>query len=144
MMFAQTLPDPNQFSSIGWILVGLAALALCANQVHDFVQRWRGTDNTRQISPQPLAVEITKQLHEQFAGKQEFENLKKHTTDRHGQLFASIDRVEREGRRELNDRFKELNEERRLTLDKLNGEFVFIRENLAAINRELQIRGEES
>ena len=138
MMFAQ-LPDPNHFSSIGWILVGLAALALCANQVHDFVQRWRGTDNTRQISPQPLAVEITKTLHEQFAAKIEVEKLKEHTTQRHVQIFASIDRVEREARQNLDDRFNELNEERRLTLEKLNEQFMLIRENLGALQTASEI-----
>ena len=94
------------------------------------------------ISPQPLTVEVVKALHEQFADREEFKNLVKHTTERHSQIFSRIDRVERDTRIEMERRLTELNNERRQTLERLNNEFVFIRENIAGINRELQIRNE--
>lgn len=92
------------------------------------------------ISPQPLAVQITEELHKQFADKGIFEKHVANNTARHAQLFDRIDDVEREAREALDQKFTELNEERRRTLDRLNEQFTFIRENIAAINRELQIR----
>lgn len=103
----------------------------------------RLTGKNKSIGPQPFSVEIAKQLHEQFADKTVFEEHVKSNTARHGQLFAEIDRVERAGRAELDRRFNELNKERAASLEKLNTEFVFIRENIAGINRELKIRNEQ-
>lgn len=77
------------------------------------------------------------------ATRERVEKLEQHTTKRHAELFASIDRNQKEIRREMDERFKELNEERRQTLDKLSTEFMFIRENISAINRELKIRHEQ-
>ena len=56
MMLAETLPDPNHFSSIGWVIVILAAIAFGANAVLDLVDRMRGkSDKPTQIE-QPLSV----------------------------------------------------------------------------------------
>lgn len=94
--------------------------------------------------PQPMNVEIVKALHEQFASKTEFEEHKAHNTDRHGQIFAHINRVEREAREALDKRFTALNEERAKTLVTLNTEFTFLRENVAAINREIELKRKQS
>ena len=42
MILADILPDPNAFSSIGWVIVILASLAFGANAVLDLVSRARG------------------------------------------------------------------------------------------------------
>ena len=42
MMFAQTLPDPNTFSSIGWVVVIIAALAFGINAILELIARMRG------------------------------------------------------------------------------------------------------
>lgn len=93
------------------------------------------------ISPNPLPVEVVKALHEQFANRDHFEKHLSQNTQRHAQLFAQIDELARETRIEMDKRFSELNDERRRTLEKLNEQYVFIRENISAINRELQLRG---
>lgn len=93
-----------------------------------------------QISNQPLAITLVEELHKQFAGKKEFTDLTSNNTARHSQLFNRIDQVERQAREQMEDKFTELAEERRRTLEKLTDQFTFIRENIAAINRELQIR----
>lgn len=90
--------------------------------------------------PQPMNVEIVKALHEQFADKKEFEKLASHNTERHGQLFASIARVEREAREMVEKKFVALNEERAESLRHLNDQFTFIRESLVAVQTELKIR----
>lgn len=94
-----------------------------------------------QISNQPLAVEIVEELHQRFASRETFEEHVESNTTRHGQLFSRIDRVEREAREASDKKFAELNDERRRTLEKLNEQYAFIRENIAAINRELELRG---
>lgn len=96
-----------------------------------------------QISPQPLAIQLVEELHEQFASKKAFEELAKNNTERHSQIFNTINRVEREARETTEKKFAELNEERRRTLEKLGDQYTFIRENIAAINRELDIRSEK-
>lgn len=99
---------------------------------------------TTEISPQPLAIQLVQELHEQFAGKDEFKELVQHNTERHAQLFKSIERVEREARQDTDRRFTELNAERRQTLDKLNAQFQVIGESLASINTELKLKREEA
>jgi hypothetical protein len=44
MIFAEQLPDPGTFSSIGWVIVILASLAFGANAVMELVSRLRGSD----------------------------------------------------------------------------------------------------
>lgn len=81
---------------------------------------------------QPLSIEIVEELHERFAAKRAFDELVKHNTERHGQLFNRIEAVENEYRRELGRQ-----------IEKVNEHFTFIREHIAAINRELKIRHEQ-
>jgi len=121
------------------LLKNLLIIALVLSNV--IIPLWIASHKSQTvISPQPLTVEIVKALHEQFADKQEFENHVEHNTERHGQLFNNINRVEREARESMERKFTSLNDERRATVEKLDAQFVFIRENIAAINRELQIR----
>lgn len=95
---------------------------------------------TTTISPQPLTVEVVKALHEQFADRDEFIELKEHTTARHGQLFSAINKVEREAREAMDKRFETLNVNRTEQIEKLNQQFTFIRETIVAIQTELKIR----
>jgi hypothetical protein len=95
------------------------------------------------VSPQPLTVRLIEELHEQFAGKKAFEELARSNTERHGQIFSEIRRVEKERREDVDARFLSLEKSRNETMSKLNDQFTFIRENIAAINRELEIRNEE-
>jgi hypothetical protein len=141
MIFAQISTNPwDAPVTLGAWLGCLLFVLMLINAAGKVWDRFTGKSKV----PQPMNVEIVKALHEQFADKQTFEKHVAHTTQRHSQIFASIDRVEREGRKNTDERFKELNEERRQTLDKLTTEFTFIRENIAAINRELQIRHEQN
>ena len=73
MMLAETLPDPNNFASIGWVVVILASLAFGANAVLDLVDRVRGRNDKPTQIEQPVSVELVEELHEKFAGKKEFE-----------------------------------------------------------------------
>lgn len=50
------------------------------------------------IQPQPVKVEITEELHEQFADKEAFEKLVSENTGRHSQIFHRIDAVAAEMR----------------------------------------------
>jgi hypothetical protein len=94
----------------------------------------------REIANQPVTVQLVQELHEQFASKKIFEDHVKNNTGRHSQLFNRIDEVERHARLAMDAKFTALNEERKETLEKLNAQFTYIRENIAAINRELQIK----
>jgi hypothetical protein len=115
------------FCSVGALIVAIFAL-------------YRRTDSV--ISPQPLAIQLVEELHEQFAGKRAFDELARSNTERHGQIFAEIRRVEKERREDVDARFIQLEKSRNETMAKLNDQFTFIRENIAAINRELEIRNE--
>ena len=95
------------------------------------------------LSPQPLTVEVVKALHEQFADKGEFEKLVNHTTNRHAQIFARLDKAEREAREHLAHEVSAIQADRSRAMEKLNSEFIFIRETLSAINTELKLKREE-
>jgi hypothetical protein len=139
LILAQNVP-PQVSGSWLWgavgVAVGLGAILFCWNQLMRALDRFSGKSAT----PQPMNVEIVKALHEQFADKKVFDALVEHNTKRHGELFSAIERVERKAREAMEHRFTALNDERRETLEKLNEQFTFIREHIAAINRELQIR----
>lgn len=137
MMLAETLPDPSGYAGLGWLIVGLAAVIAIINQGWDFIAKVTGKD--KQPLPQPLDVQVIKQMHEQFADKEEFDRFQTHVTTRHAQIFSRIDNVQKEGREALDNRLLDLNADRQRTMEKLNDQFTFIRENIAAINRELQI-----
>jgi len=115
------------FCAVGALIVAIFAL-------------YRRTDSV--ISPQPLAIQLVEELHEQFAGKRAFDELARSNTERHGQIYAEIRRVEKERREDVDARFIQLEKSRNETMAKLNDQFTFIRENIAAINRELEIRNE--
>ena len=120
MMLAETLPDPNSFASIGWVVVILAAIAFGANSVLDLVSRMRGDNNKPTQIAQPLAVELVEELHEQFAGKRIFEEHVKNNTERHGQIFKRIEKVEEDTRNSIVREVAQINNERRQTLESLN------------------------
>lgn len=94
MLFAQAqqLPDPNSFASIGWLFVGLGALALLLNQGADFLARFK-------------AKEPTPPLHEQYATKDELDEVKKQV----GELDEKID-----------SQFEKLRNERRVSVAELH------------------------
>ncbi|NOS70069.1 MAG: hypothetical protein HOP33_09075 [Verrucomicrobia bacterium] len=135
MMLAQLESVPGEALKNAALII-MAALAA----LYYVKEIFFGSKKKTEISPQPLTVEIVKALHEQFADKQDFDEHVEHNTERHSQLFNRIDGVERKARQDMEHRFTDLNNERRATLEKLNDQFTFIRENVAAINRELQIR----
>lgn len=127
MMLSQLTP-PMEIAS--WLACA-AFLIMLANGVLKLVDRAKG---------RPTPGEVRDEASNRYAGKLEFERHVAHNTDRHSQLFSNIERVERDARVAMESRFTALNDERRQTLERLNEQFTFIRESIAAINRELQIR----
>ena len=95
--------------------------------------------NTK-VLPQPLNVEIVRALHEQFANKEDFEAHVAANTERHAQIFRKIENAERDARTALAEEITRINADRQRTVEKLNDQFTFIRESLAAINTELKIK----
>jgi hypothetical protein len=80
------MPDPNHFSSVGWIILSLAALAMAFNQIDDFVKRRQGKDGDRMVGPQPFEIKAaTEYLH-----KHEFVEHAKHNTNTHNAMFSAL------------------------------------------------------
>jgi hypothetical protein len=96
-----------------------------------------------QVSPQPLTVEIVKALHDQFANKDDFCRHVVHAEKIHNELFNRMRAAENAARLELGQEITRINADRTATMKELNEQLTFIRESLAAINRELTIRGDE-
>lgn len=131
----EAVPD-SALKNFALIVAGLLAAVYYGKEI------FFGNKKTTQITPQPLTVEVVKALHEQFADKREVEEHVAHNTKRHGEIFASINRVEREAREALERKFAALNVERTENLKHLNDQFTFIRESLVAVQTELKIRNE--
>jgi len=85
------------------------------------------------LSPDPVRVQVTEAQHQQFASREAFEKLTADNTRRHAQLFAEIDKVTEDTRKNVEAAVREINQDRTRTMEKLNTEFIFIRENLAEI-----------
>jgi hypothetical protein len=96
-----------------------------------------------EVSPQPLNVEIVKALHDQFAQKDDFEAHVARETERQTQLLRKLDLVERDARTALGTEIAKINSDRQRTMEKLNEQFTFIRESLAAMNMELKLNREK-
>ncbi|HEV2692235.1 MAG TPA: hypothetical protein VG347_05010 [Verrucomicrobiae bacterium] len=88
MMLAEDIAKDINWTLITAIVMTLATVAMWWDA------RKSRTTNTV-ITNQPLTVEIVKALHEQFANKEEFDKHVGHNTDRHAQIFKTIERVER-------------------------------------------------
>jgi hypothetical protein len=144
MIFADTTPTWQSSVAVAAMLGSLLSV-ICGVLVVLYMRRQTqlmaeaNQKPPSPISPQPLKVQIDEELHEKFADRGEFEKHISSNTDRHAQLFRAIERVERETRAEMDRRFVTLAEDRKETMEKLNEQFTFIRENISAINRELQI-----
>jgi len=134
MMLAQLESIPSDLLK-NLALIGLALLGA----IYYAKQIFFSGKSSAEISPQPLTVEIVKTLHEQFADKKVFEEHVSHNTRRHSQLFDEIDRVEIAARVALDARFSELNKERHATVEKINEQLVFIRENLVEVKTKIQM-----
>ena len=137
IMLAQQVPI-NVTTAWAWGLFGFIGVLGAALFFWNQLMKALGKQNQQTIAPQPLAVEITKQLDERFADKKEFEDQKDHCTERHGQLFNRIDKAERDARRLLDQRFEALAEERKESLEKLNNQFAFIREAVVELRTEIK------
>jgi hypothetical protein len=139
ILFAQSVPPAV---TGGWlwgfvgVAVGLGAILFCWNQGVKALDRFTGKPQV----PQPMNVEIVKALHEQFADKGAFDKHVAHTTQRHAQIFAGLDRVEREARAAMDERFSDLAAERANTLEKLTTQLGYIRESIVEVKTELKIR----
>ena len=48
--------DPNAYQSVGWILVGIFALAGGVNQIHALVLRWRGEPSSESLYAEARAI----------------------------------------------------------------------------------------
>ena len=118
MMFAQALPDPNHFASIGWVCVILAAIAVGANQINDFFDRRTGAKSKRQISFE--FEPLSKREHQEHVAhndlehrailaaiEREKESNQKHGSERSKTLFAEIHKVRDETISQINARCNE-------------------------------------
>jgi len=76
-----------------------------------------------QISPQPLAIQLVEELHEQFASKKSFEEHILGNTARHSQLFKKIEESEEKSQALIEKKISEVNEDRRRTMDRLDAKF---------------------
>lgn len=95
------------------------------------------------ITPQPLQVEITEELHQKFAGKEDCESLMAGNTQRHAEIFRRIEHSEAQARKVLAEAIRKIDADRERMLEKFNQEFTFIRESLSAINTELKLKRRE-
>ena len=90
-----------------------------------------------EVGPQPLTVEVVKALHDQFANLEEFKQLAKHTTERHGQLFKSIERAREDARAELGAAVNAINADRAQTMTGLRKDFDSIRSELTDQGKDI-------
>lgn len=118
-------------SNVNWSLICNVVLALTG------ILMWLDSRKAKSttISPQPISVKE----HTEFVSKNDFQALTTGNTERHAQLFAKIEKVEREARASIAAEVNKIQSDRQRTMEKLNEQFTFIRESLSAINTELKL-----
>jgi hypothetical protein len=90
-----------------------------------------------QVGPQPLRVKIDEAMHDQFAGKKDFDALTKHTTERHGQLFKAVEKSVKDAEEKLARAVHEINRDRAKTMEGLRQEFHAVRTELTDQGKEI-------
>lgn len=143
MILADTYPSWQSTLAVLAMLVSGLGLICSGLVVYFMAQQTRlmreQAGKPSEIEPQPLRVQIDEELHQRFAAKDEFEAHVASNTERHAQIFKRIENAEREARGNLSEEITRINTDRARTMEKLNDQFTFIRESLAAINTELKM-----
>lgn len=122
-------------TNVNWMLIASILMSIGT------VGMWMDARKARKTTlDQPVDVRLVKALHEEFANKLDVQVALKLNTERHAQLFRAIEKVEREARAEMDRRFVELARDRKETMDRLNDQFTFIRENISSINTEMKLK----
>jgi len=150
MILADAIPTWQSTISVAALFASALSLLFAGLVVFymkrqtDIMAAAAGKPAPQSISPQPLAVSIEEGLREQFADKEAFSELVTSNTAGHAQLFSKLDQVERDARLALGAEVAKINSDRQRTMEKLNEQFTFIRESLAAMNAEMQLNREKS
>jgi hypothetical protein len=113
------------------VATSFVAVAIFAWLQYRLEKKSKKEPQKSEITPQPLAVTIVEEMHKQFADRVVFETHVTTNTSRHSQLFKEIDRVEREARQALDKKLADVNEDRRRTLDALNGKFEALQKEIS-------------
>jgi organic radical activating enzyme len=119
--------EPHHFTSVGWVIVALAAMAVAWNQIDDWVKRRAGNDAQR-VGPQPFVVQPAAE----FVPRLEFDRHVEKNTERHGQLFDAIDSVRDSAGEKLKAETAELH-------DKINA----VATNVAALTATSEIQNQQ-
>lgn len=132
------LPPPNSFESIGWLVVGLAALCVAINQIDDFFERRKprvGFPPVEQLddSQKALARRVEK-LEDDLAVlrremKEDRESQSRSASVRAAGLYKKIDEVRAELSATIETVRQELTENQR----SLPNEIVALLKNMNAI-----------
>lgn len=123
------MPDPSHFSSIGWILVAIAALCATANQIDDFFKRRAGKDGDRNVGPQPFEVKAAAE----YVHKAEFERALEQNVTEHQNLFSKLGGMERGLRSEIKTDTTQLHDK----INKVDKEVGSIAAGMGAQNQQL-------
>lgn len=119
--------DPIQTGAMA--LGGLAALALAANQIDDFIRRRSGKYAEQTISPQPFEVKAAAE----YVHKHQFEQHVQANTERHGQLFSQIAHAREQARQELKSDTNAMHEK----INKVDREVGAIAKGMELQNQQL-------
>ncbi|NJL18799.1 MAG: hypothetical protein HC901_00280 [Bdellovibrionaceae bacterium] len=127
-----TLPDPNHFSSLGWVIVILAAIAVGANQISDFFDRRSGVNKQRDVN-----------IIDDGVSRAEFLAAETENKKIHDQIFAVASGKERGLREEMNKAIQELRgslSDTSNTMHELKGEMKQLSIQLVNVQQDLQNR----
>lgn len=109
------LPEPTNYVALGWLFVGLAAMATAINQVFKLVDRFKD---------KPSGGEVRAEAVDKFVTKPEFNAHVARNLQEHDHFFKKVSGVERGLSREMQEMERRLNtiaEERTVKLhDRLN------------------------
>lgn len=124
MNLLATMPDPNSYSSIGWLLVAVVALITGVNQVLKLVDR---------VKDKPAPSDLARDIATRFTTKEEFHTHVSLNTREHENLFKKVGGVERGAGEKLAEELQLLRQERRGDMENIQKEVNQISNNTAAL-----------
>lgn len=129
MLFA-ALPDPSTASSIGWLVLVVAALCAAVNQVHSLIDRWKA-------KPGQPPNEQLQQAHLHL--RSEFDRHVEADSQEHKDIFRKLGGVERGVEERLTRRLEQMAQQDKESRRNMHEEIGQLQKDVSALKATSEI-----
>lgn len=132
-MFAEALPNPYNFASIGWVVVILTCIIWGVRQALGLARDVKGKPTPGDVQYESVA---------KFATKEELAALSLNNDGVHKDIFSKIGGVERGANASTEKKLEELRHERREDMRVLHAEINEVGKKVAGLEKETELQNQ--